>query len=88
MSARLDKIGAELEKARTKHDHWGERVKELERKYKEVENMEIQEMVHAANLTPDKLAQLLQMFTIEMVPNAGTIESMNEEETCNEIEAH
>lgn len=88
MSARLDRIGAELEKARAKYDHWGERVKELERKYQEVENTEIQEMVHAANLTPDKLAQLLQMFATEMVPNADTMESMNEEETCNETEAN
>ena len=56
MSARLDKIGSDLAKARSKRDEWDRRTKELERKYREVENTEIQEMVHAANLTPDKLA--------------------------------
>ena len=88
MGAKLDRIGADLEKARKKRAEWDARVKDLERRYREEENSEIHEMVHAANLTPDKLAQLLQMFTTEMVPNAGTIESMNEEETCNETEAN
>ena len=38
MSARLDKIGSDLAKARSKRDEWDRRVKELERKYREVEN--------------------------------------------------
>ena len=84
MSARLDKIGADLAKAREKRDHWSEKVKELERKYKEVENMEIQDMVHAANLTPDKLSELLQMFAADMVPKSETIDSMNKEEDQND----
>ena len=84
MSARLDKIGADLAKAREKRAHWAEKVKELERKYKEVENMEIQDMVHAANLTPDKLSELLQMFAADMVPKAETIDSMNKEEDQND----
>ena len=85
MSARLDKIGADLEKARRKRTEWDARVKELERKYREVENTEIQEMVHAANLTPDQLSELLRMFAADMVPKPETINSMNEEEMQNEI---
>ena len=85
MSARLDKIGADLEKARKKRTEWDARVKELERKYREVENTEIQEMVHAANLTPDQLSELLRMFAADMVPKPETINSMNEEEMQNEI---
>lgn len=84
MSARLDKIGSDLAKARSKRDEWDRRAKELERKYREVENTEIQEMVHAANLTPDKLAELLQLFATDMVPKTETIDSMNEEENQND----
>ena len=86
MGARLDKIGADLEKARKKRTEWDARVKELERKYREVENSEIQDMVHAANLTPDQLSELLSMFAADMVPKPETINSMNEqEEMQNEI---
>lgn len=86
MSVRLDKIGADLEKARKKRTEWDARVKELERKYREVENSEIQVMVHAANLTPDQLSELLRMFASDMVPKPETINSMNEqEEMQNEI---
>lgn len=84
MSARLDKIGADLAKARKKRDEWDAKAKALERKYKEVENTEIQEMVHAANLTPDKLAELLQMFAADMVPTPAAMESINEEEDQND----
>ena len=84
MSARLDKIGADLEKARRKRTEWDARVKELERKYREVENSEIQDMVHAANLTPDQLAELLRMFAADMAPKPETINAMNEEEMQNE----
>ena len=84
MSARLDKIGSDLAKARAKRDEWDRRTKELERKYREVENTEIQEMVHAANLTPDKLAELLQLFATDMVPKTETIDSMNKEENQND----
>ena len=85
MSARLDKLGADLAKARAKRDEWDARAKELERKYKEVENTEIHEMVHAANLNPDQLAELLRMFASDMVPKPETINSMNEEEMQDEI---
>ena len=84
MSARLDKLGEELAKARVKRDSWDQRVKDLEKKYRELENTEIQEMVHAANLTPDKLAELLQLFATDMVPKTETIDSMNEEENQND----
>ena len=80
MSARLDKIGSDLAKARAKRDEWDRRTKELERKYREVENSEIHDMVHAANLTPDQLAELLSMFATEMIPKAETINSVRETE--------
>lgn len=60
MSAKLDKIGAEREKARQKRDEWDAKFKELDRRYKAQENIEIHDIVHAASLTPDQLAELIQ----------------------------
>ena len=80
MSAKLDKIGADLAKAQKKKAEWEAKVVDLEKKYREVENSEIHEMVHAANLTPDQLAELLSMFATEMIPKAETINSVSETE--------
>ena len=86
MSIKLDRIGADLEKARRKRAVWDGRVKELERRYREEENAEIHELVHAANLTPDQLSELLRMFAANTVPKPETINSMTEqEEMQNEI---
>ena len=84
LGAKLDRIGADLEKARKKRAEWDARVKDLERRYREEENSEIHEMVHAANLTPDQLSELLRMFAADMAPKPETINSMNEEEMQNE----
>lgn len=80
MGAKLDRIGADLEKARRKRAEWDAKVKDLERRYREEENSEIHELVHAANLTPDQLSELLRMFAANMVPKPETINSMNEQE--------
>ena len=80
MGAKLDRIGADLEKARRKRAEWDAKVKDLERRYREEENSEIHELVHAANLTPDQLSELLRMFAVDMVPKPETINSMNEQE--------
>lgn len=60
MSVKLDKLGADRARALRKRDEWDAKYKELDRLYKERENTEIHDIVHAANLTPDQLAQLLQ----------------------------
>ena len=52
---KLEKIGADLERARTKQATWTQRVKDLEARYREEENTMIHSMVHAANLTPEQL---------------------------------
>lgn len=85
LSAKLDRIGADLEKARKKRAEWDAKVKDLERRYREEENSEIHEMVHAANLNPEQLSELLRMFAAEMAPKPDTINTMNEEETQNAI---
>lgn len=49
------------------------------------ELMERKRMVHAANLNPEQLSELLRMFAADMAPKPDTINTMNEEETQNEI---
>lgn len=85
MGTKLDRIGADLEKARKKQAEWTARVKDLERRYQEEENTEIHDMVHAANLSPKQLSELLQMFASDMIPKPETINTVKEEEMQDEI---
>ena len=80
MGAKLERIGADLEKARKKRTEWEAKVKDLERRYREEENAEIHDMVHAANLNLEQLSELLRMFAADMVPKPETINAMNEED--------
>lgn len=57
---RLNRLRDELTKARKRRDEWDVKVKNLERRYKEAENTCIHDMVHAANLTPEQLAELIR----------------------------
>lgn len=41
-------------------------------------------MVHAANLTPDQLSELLRMFSEDAAPKPETIQSVTKEETAHE----
>ena len=60
MSVRLNRLGEDRARALRKREEWDAKYKELDRLYKERENTEIHDIVHAANLTPDQLAMLLQ----------------------------
>lgn len=84
MSAKLDKLRSELEKARRKKAEWDGKVKDLERRFREEENSEIHDMVHAANLTPDQLAELLSMFAADAAPKPEVINTITEEEPAHE----
>jgi len=79
MGTKLDRLGADLAKARMKRDEWDKRVKDLERRYREEENSEIHDLVHAANLTPAQLAELLRLAA-DSVPKPEIINAMKEEE--------
>ena len=71
MLSRLEKYRNDLETARIKRNEWDGKVKELERKCKEEENTTIHDMVHAANMTPEQLARLLKMATMQQVQGMG-----------------
>ena len=59
--AKLDKLRAEVEKAVRKRDEAEEKVKQLEAKLKKEENQQIVSDVASYNLTPEQLAQFLQL---------------------------
>ena len=67
---RLNRLREELSKARRKRDEWEAKVKDLERRYKEAENTCIHDMVHAANLTPEQLAELIRS-AVSGIPQPG-----------------
>lgn len=86
MATKLEKTRAELEKARIRLTDWTRRVKELEQRYQEEENTAIHDIVHAANLTPEQLAEILALAAKGMVgvyPDQMHVE-LEEEENANE----
>ena len=85
---KLEKIGADLKRARVKQAEWTRRVKDLENRYREEENSVIHSMVHAANLTPEQLAQILELAakgTVGVYPEqADEPEKYSKEDMENE----
>ena len=75
MFVRLDKYRAELERAIAKRAEWDIKVKELERKCKEEENTQIHGLVHAVNLTPEQLAELLSQVAKGVLPGMSPMTS-------------
>lgn len=73
MSEKLDKIGADRDRAKEKRDQWDARYKELCQKYIQQENTEIHEMVRAQNMTPDQLAEVLKALQGGMLPSPAMV---------------
>lgn len=61
MYAKLDKLRADLDKAIKKRDSAAEKVRQLEAKLKEEESQQIVSDVASYNLSPEQLAQFLQL---------------------------
>ena len=61
MYARLDKLREDLQKAIAKRDEAEKKVKQLQAKLKEEENQQIVSDVASYNLSPEQLAQFLQL---------------------------
>lgn len=61
MYEKLDKLRAELDKARMKRAEADAKVKHLEQKLREAENSQILAEVGALKLTPEQLAEFLKM---------------------------
>ena len=83
MSAKLEKLGTDLRRAREKAEEWAKRAEELEEKYREQENTEICEITRSFKLTPEKLRRLLRE-TGENLPDPRLAEMIEAEEEENE----
>ena len=70
MYAKLDKLREDLKKAVAKRDAAEAKVKQLEEKLREEENQQIVSDVASYNLTPEQLAQFLQLA------NSGKLQAM------------
>lgn len=70
MYAKLDKLREDLKKAVVKRDAAEAKVKRLEEKLREEENQQIVSDVTSYNLTPEQLAQFLQLA------NSGKLQAM------------
>ena len=70
MYAKLDKLREDLKKAVAKREAADAKVKQLEAKLKEEENQQIVSDVASYNLSPEQLAQFLQLT------NSGRLQEM------------
>lgn len=75
MYEKLDKLRAELDRAKQRRADADAKVKQLEQKLREAENTQILADVGALKLTPEQLAQFLHMAASGQLPMAqnGTV---------------
>ena len=71
MSEKLDKLRADLAKARERRVQLSNRIELLERRIAEMEKIEVAEMVRTANLTPEQLAARAAAGTVAAVLGAA-----------------
>ena len=70
MYGKLDKLRAELEKARQRRAEADAKVKQLEQRLKDAENTQILAEVGALKLSPEQLKMFLEMATSGQLGNA------------------
>lgn len=75
MSEKLEKLRADLAKAKDRRIQLNNRIELLERRIAEAEKVEVSEMVRSANLTPEQLAALLRQAT-DLLPNPALLEAV------------
>ncbi len=88
MFERLDNVRSDLKKAQEKRAEWDAKVKALEKKCAELEKTCIHDMMVAADLTPEQLANLIA-YSKNNLPGNKTIDeiantNINKEEDFDE----
>ncbi len=73
MYEKLDKLRAELERAKKKRADMDAKVKQMEQRLKDAENNQILEDVAAMKLSPEQLAQFLQLVSNGQLPMPGAV---------------
>ena len=88
MSEKLEKMRADLARAKERRIQLNNRIELLERRIAEAEKVEVAEMVRTANVTPEQLAMLLKQAA-SAAPNSTALAAvganMNEEELREKI---
>ena len=72
MSEKLEKMRADLVKAKERRIQLNNRIELLERRIAEAEKVEVAEMVRTANVTPEQLAMLLKQAA-NAAPNPAAL---------------
>lgn len=72
MSEKLDKMRADLARAKERRIQLNNRIELLERRIAEAEKVEVAEMVRTANVTPKQLAMLLKQAA-SVAPNPAAL---------------
>ena len=67
-----ERIAAEIVKAKEKRQELNEKIAELERRYKEVETLEMHEIIRRSKLTPEELKEILDRSPLTKKSTGGT----------------
>ena len=70
--SKIDKLKAELVRAREKASEWQARVRDIERQITELENLEIIQTVRGIMAAPEDLQELLSMIRAVNQPPKNT----------------
>ena len=85
INKRKEEIETDLATARARREALDAQIKELERRYREAENVAIHNLVHNANMSPEQLAALIKMSAGEKLKLLDG-KSKNESEDINNEE--
>ena len=69
---RKERIAAEIAKAKEKRQELNEKIAELERRFKEVETLEMHEIIRKSKLTPEELKEILDRSPLTKKSIGGT----------------
>lgn len=77
--SKIEKLKAELLRAKEKASEWQARARDLERQITEQENLEILQVVRGVAATPEELRGLLDMIRASYSPNMNSQEGQEHE---------
>ena len=77
---KIDKLRAELEKAKQKAAEWQARAKDIERQIKEQENLEIVHAVRGIKVSPEELKDILtKIQSMKGLPEQNNVKEERKE---------
>ncbi len=67
-----ERIAAEIAKAKGRRQELNEKIAQLERQFKEIETLEMHEMIRKSKLTPEELKEILDRSPLTKKSTGGT----------------